>query len=81
MMPRAEIIARTISRHGTEPTRRNVREYGCKAPDVEIDRVLALVLTEDGWIVEGPTYKKPYKRSKPRPGVYVGSQGTQRRTA
>jgi len=80
-MTRAEIIARTISRHGTEPTRRLLRERGVTGTDSQLDLVLADVLEADGWIVEGPTYKKPYKRSKPRPGVYVGSQGTQRRTA
>jgi len=52
MMTRAEIIARTISRHGAEPTRRNVREYDCKDTDEQIDRALAVVLADDGWIVD-----------------------------
>ena len=51
-MTRAEIIARTISRHGTEPTRRGVRELGCRASDAEIDAALAIVLEADGWIVD-----------------------------
>jgi len=52
-----------------------------RGTDAELDAVVLEVLVADGWIVEGPSYPKKHKRSKPRPGVYAGTQGTHRRSA
>lgn len=80
-MTRAAIVAKTLSRSGREPSRRLLRAHSVRGTDAELDAVVLEVLVADGWIVEGPSYPKKHKRSKPRPGVYAGSQGTHRRSA